>query len=419
MGSEAIRRELQSHQDFLEQTLEDHQVKTARGLAQIEHGFDGLYHQTAKVWLKLESVTKRADEGDAKIRTMDKRFDAVDKRIDRIDRRLGVIHRRLEDLHERFGRSQREAMNASRCRAWEPITPVGRYNTDGHYVYPGLIPGTVRQFWLLKSPPYGTLAVSPRWAVNANDVSRTADELFELAEFYQIEHFQDWTLDDVLVEGELSPLSKTEIPRTLREATYMYPSLAHRAVAGALGLPYDEIKRQMERLEDNIPRNIPRVVTPTDRTISAVWSSPRELPDRTSTIPDRPPTSTERGVSGIWSSPSRDSPSRAVSTRQSNRTSTDTSEDGQSLKPGGQIAQVAHAAHPMLSLHEERERPHPPKLALRDEHDRITPANLSLHDSRERNGNGNALRRVGSNDTTTTTQSRSKMDWIQALMDRN
>ncbi|KAJ5882677.1 uncharacterized protein N7473_011111 [Penicillium subrubescens] len=182
--------------------------------------------------LDFNVVALRSD-----VAQINSRLDSVDSRLDSVDSRLDSVDSRLDSMASHMRLSDRVRFNSLAHTISAPISSVPVITATGALKWPGYFPRTVWKFWCLK---------------NRSRVHR----LVELAEFYQLGGYKDWSRmqqTDMFANSDSSDSSDESSVITREEAVRRFPETAHRVLAATLGLVYYKIRNEVGEDPDAIP----------------------------------------------------------------------------------------------------------------------------------------------------------------------
>ncbi|KAJ6102395.1 hypothetical protein N7486_004822 [Penicillium sp. IBT 16267x] len=180
---------------------------------------------------RMDSVESRMGSLESRMDTMNSRMDSMDSRMISMDSRMISMDSRMASMDSRMELADRIRFNSLTHTIHANIRPVPVVLEDGSLEFPQYFPRTVWRFWCLKK-------------------RSRAHRLAELAEFYQLQGYQDWRHMQPAAEmfandSDSSDSSDTGYPITRAEAVYRYPEAAHQALAATLGLVYYKIRKEV------------------------------------------------------------------------------------------------------------------------------------------------------------------------------
>ncbi|KAL1955454.1 hypothetical protein VTO42DRAFT_8548 [Malbranchea cinnamomea] len=152
-----------------------------------------------------------------------------------LQRENGAVLSRLSAMESRMTHSERVRFNSLALTIYAPISPVPKIEEDGSLTWPKYFPSTVWKFWCLKK-------------------RSRLHRLVELAEFYELEGYQNWSRmpnsQDSLFPGDgyssdSSDSSDRPSDITRAEAVRLYPEACHQVLAATLGLVYPQIRKEV------------------------------------------------------------------------------------------------------------------------------------------------------------------------------
>ncbi|KAJ5832440.1 hypothetical protein N7474_000751 [Penicillium riverlandense] len=149
-----------------------------------------------------------------------------------LERKVDHLQTDIGEIKNRLRYEGRKHWNSISNTATANIAIIPYISEDGVVEWPNWFPKTVWRFWRLKQP------------------SRV-HRLVELAEFYQLGGYEDWTriqsdhmMFDVNSDSDSSD-EETRLSLTREEAVRQYPEAALQALAAKLGLVYSSIRNEM------------------------------------------------------------------------------------------------------------------------------------------------------------------------------
>ncbi|KAJ5882839.1 uncharacterized protein N7473_011101 [Penicillium subrubescens] len=182
--------------------------------------------------IRREMETQRATSHLIDLNVMALRSDVA-----QINSRLDSVDSRLDSMASHMRLSDRVRFNSLAHTISAPISSVPVITESGALEWPKYFPRTVWKFWCLK---------------NRNRVHR----LVELAEFYQLGGYKDWSRmqqTDIFADSDSSDSSDESAVITREEAVRRFPETAHRVLAATLGLVYYKIRNEVGEGPDAMP----------------------------------------------------------------------------------------------------------------------------------------------------------------------
>ncbi|OQE31614.1 hypothetical protein PENSTE_c001G05972 [Penicillium steckii] len=180
------------------------------------------------------------------------------------------LQTRMESMEARMRHSERVRFNSLAHTTHAPINPVPVILDDGSLEWPKYFPRTVWRFWCLKK-------------------RSRVHRLVELAEFYQLGGYQDWSrmnaTDLFADDSDSSSSSDGSNNMTREEAVRHFPEAAHQALAATLGLIYYKIRNEVgdgPMGQAPIPRPPKRQQDEVASTSTSSKSKPVKIPRRPS-----------------------------------------------------------------------------------------------------------------------------------------
>lgn len=144
---------------------------------------------------------------------------------------------RMDSIESRMRHSDRVRFNSLAHTILAPISPVPVITNDGALEWPKYFPRTVWKFWCLKK-------------------RSRVHRLVELAEFYELGGYQDWSRmhqTDMFVDSDSSDSSDGSFVISREEAVRRFPEAAHQALAATLGLVYYKIRNEVGEGPNPVP----------------------------------------------------------------------------------------------------------------------------------------------------------------------
>src|SRR5271154_5102310 len=210
-----LRKEFKQQQDFINEKFVLEQYEAGRRDERIDEN--------------LRKINQRLDRVDQRFEEVGQRFDRVETELDNFRAEVG---QRFEEVEQRFDAQFSEMrvimFNSLSHRPHDRIQPVTLFK-DRHLYKPDeeSFPTTVKAFWKLQ-------------------LRENAYKRFHLLQFYSIEGYQHWNTE---TEDSDSDDASAE-SLTLEDAARHYPSKCLEALAARIGLNYDKICTEMNRLQE-------------------------------------------------------------------------------------------------------------------------------------------------------------------------
>ncbi|KAJ5117654.1 hypothetical protein N7448_011286 [Penicillium atrosanguineum] len=176
------------------------------------------------------------------------------------------VDQKFHQLKSRMEYSDRVRFNSLAHTILAPINPVPVITDDGATEWPKYFPRTVWKFWCLKK-------------------RSRVHRLVELAEFYQLGGYQDWSQmqQTDVPDSDSSDSSDGSIVITREEAVRRFPETAHQALAATLGLVYYKIRNEVGEGSNAVPfRTLKRQQDKDASASSGSKSKPVKMPRRPS-----------------------------------------------------------------------------------------------------------------------------------------
>ncbi|KAJ5165874.1 hypothetical protein N7492_006170 [Penicillium capsulatum] len=240
---------------------------------------------------KLQTVTNQLRTDFV---TLSHQFKTMNSRMDTMNTRLDSMNTRMDSMESRMRHADRVRFNSLAHTVHAPISPVPVVIDDGSLEWPQYFPRTVWRFWCLKK-------------------RSRVHRLVELAEFYQLGNYQDWSrmhqaADVWAGDSDSSDSSDGAYNITRAEAVRAYPEAAHQALAATLGLVYYKIRNEVGEGPHAVPA--PR---PPKRQQDDVASTSTGHKSKPVKMPRRPSVSDNTFLHRLVTGPSIESKSSASS----------------------------------------------------------------------------------------------------------
>ncbi|KAJ5115573.1 hypothetical protein N7526_011454 [Penicillium atrosanguineum] len=143
----------------------------------------------------------------------------------------------FHQLKSAMKHSDRVRFNSLAHTISAPISSVPVITDDGALEWPKYFPRTVWKFWCLKK-------------------KSRVHHLVELAEFYQLGGYEDWSRmqqTNTFADSDSSDSSDGSFVITREEAVRRFPENAHQALAATLGLVYYKIRNEVGEGSNAVP----------------------------------------------------------------------------------------------------------------------------------------------------------------------
>ncbi|KAJ6116209.1 hypothetical protein N7523_005890 [Penicillium sp. IBT 18751x] len=232
----------------------------------IRREFETLRATSDRLDLNVAQINSRLDLIDSRFDSMDSRLDTMDSRFDSMDSRFDSMDSRFDSMDSRMRYSDRVRFNSLAHTILAPISPVPVIANDGSSKWPEYFPRTVWKFWCLKK-------------------KSRVHRLVELAEFYQVGGYQDWSRmqqTDTLADSDSSDSSDGSPVVSREEAVRRFPEIAHQALAATLGLVYYKIRNEVGEGPNAVPIRPLKRQQENVASASPGWPKPVKMPRRLS-----------------------------------------------------------------------------------------------------------------------------------------
>lgn len=264
----------------------------------LQKSVDQLQSDTAQ--MKSDACATRIDISKLQAVTNQLRTDfmtlshQVNSMENRLNARMDTMGTRIDSMESRMRHAERVRFNSLAHTVHAPINSVPVVLNDGSLEWPQYFPRTVWRFWCLKK-------------------RSRVHRLVELAEFYQLGNYQEWSrmhhaADVWAGDSDSSDSSDCSSNITRAEAVRAFPEAAHQALAATLGLIYYKIRNEVGEGPYAVPA--PRPPKRQQEDVVSTSSGKKTKPVK---MPRRPSVSDNTFLHQLITGPSVESKSSAAS----------------------------------------------------------------------------------------------------------
>ncbi|KAJ5938997.1 hypothetical protein N7466_002131 [Penicillium verhagenii] len=278
-----IRREF-ANQSAVSQRIDLNIVAIRKDIGRLEDRFDKLQSDSTISRINIShlqsDVGKLQSDGAAMRADISKlQSDSAATRIDisKLQYDGAAMRADINAINIRMDLAERIRFNSIVCTIYAPIRPVPIV-VNGALEFPQYFPRSIWRFWCLKK-------------------RSRVHRLIELAEFYQLEGYQEWrhTRTDMFAKDDYSSdSSDNDYNITRAEAVQLYPEAAHQALAASLGLIYYKIRNEVGEGHNAVARPPKR-----QREIASASTSTRSKPVKMPRRPSGSDTFLQQLISGV------------------------------------------------------------------------------------------------------------------------
>ena len=236
--------------DLIDRSLETICETVDQRFDAVDQRFDAVDQRFDAVDQRFDVVDQRFDAVDQRFVAVDERFDAVDQRFDAVDQRFVAVDERFDAVDQQlailkhnYEQDRRRGFNYLSVTARATIQQLGIYDEAEDFLTPKYFPPTVRHFWKLKLPEKCESYFSHLATMLIRAIVGT---LVYLVKFYGIKGHQYWVEEDHNAESDESSQHRPSMENAVR----LNPDDALRALAGHLGLNYEQISKNMKKMDN-------------------------------------------------------------------------------------------------------------------------------------------------------------------------
>ncbi|KAJ5945653.1 hypothetical protein N7454_002492 [Penicillium verhagenii] len=271
-----IRREF-ANQSAVSQRMDLNIVAIRTDIGRLEDRFDKLQSDSTTSRINISHLQSNVGKLQSDVGKLQSDSAATRLDISKLQYDSAAMRADINAINIRMDLAERIRFNSIVCTIYAPIRPVPIV-VNGALEFPHYFPRSVWRFWCLKK-------------------RSRVHRLIELAEFYQLEGYQEWrhTRADMFAKDDYSSdSSDNDYNITRAEAVQLYPEAAHQALAASLGLIYYKIRNEVGEGHNAVARPPKR-----QRDIASASTSTRSKPVKMPRRPSGSDTFLQQLISGV------------------------------------------------------------------------------------------------------------------------